>query len=279
MLNLSFLNPKLFIAALAKIDAEATQENDQRSIDYRKPAIVMVTVALSLLLIHYVKFNSSFLSTANWLQMIFNGEDSFYSGLQSNAFGSLYSEVWWAFWHLVGYVLIPLIVIKYIFAERLRDYGLGLARTPVYAKYYLLLASVIIFFAFLVSFRDDFANHYPFYKLASRSIFDLLAWECLYILQFIALEFFFRGFILHALKPQFGASAIFIMCVPYLMIHFSKPWLEAFGAIPFGIILGLLALRSRSIWGGAAVHITVALSMDLLALTQGDKLPKNWWIP
>ena len=40
------------------------------------------------------------------------------------------------------------------------------------------------------------------------------------------------------------------MIVPYLMIHFAKPWLEASGAILFGLLLGVLALRSRSIWGG-----------------------------
>ncbi|MBN1379720.1 MAG: CPBP family intramembrane metalloprotease [Gammaproteobacteria bacterium] len=246
--------------------------------DYRKPAIVLITVALCLYLIHYAKFASSFYTTVNWLQSIFGNKYQIYFDLQHDVFGNLYTEVWWTFWHLIGYVVVPFIIIKFFLKEPLRDYGLGLGKTATYTKYYFLLASPIVFFAFLVSFREDFANHYPFYKLASRSIFDLLAWECLYILQFVFLEFFFRGFILHALKPRFGASAIFIMSVPYLMIHFPKPWLEAFGAIPFGILLGILALRSRSIWGGAVVHITVALSMDLLALFQGNKLPTDWWI-
>ena len=91
------------------------------------------------------------------------------------------------------------------------------------------------------------------------------------------LEFFFRGFLLHACRPAFGANAVFVMCVPYLMIHFAKPWPEATGAILFGLFLGILALRSRSIWGGAAVHMTVALSMDMLALMQRGQLPAHWW--
>jgi membrane protease YdiL (CAAX protease family) len=67
------------------------------------------------------------------------------------------------------------------------------------------------------------------------------------------------------------------MCVPYLMIHFPKPWPEAAGAILFGLFLGILALRSRTIWGGVAVHMTVAASMDFAALLQGGNLPSQWW--
>lgn len=67
------------------------------------------------------------------------------------------------------------------------------------------------------------------------------------------------------------------MCVPYLMIHFPKLWLEATGAILFGLFLGLLAMRSRSIWGGVAVHITIALAMDFAALARKSGLPQVWW--
>jgi hypothetical protein len=39
----------------------------------------------------------------------------------------------------------------------------------------------------------------------------------------------------------------------------------------------VLALRSRSIWGGVMVHASVALSMDLLAIAQTQQLPQRWW--
>jgi hypothetical protein len=38
-----------------------------------------------------------------------------------------------------------------------------------------------------------------------------------------------------------------------------------------------LALRTRSIWGGVLVHVSIALSMDLLALLQTRGLPVRWW--
>jgi membrane protease YdiL (CAAX protease family) len=56
------------------------------------------------------------------------------------------------------------------------------------------------------------------------------------------------------------------MIVPYCMIHYGKPLPETLGAIVAGLVLGTLALRTRSIWGGVLIHIGVALTMDMLAL-------------
>jgi membrane protease YdiL (CAAX protease family) len=56
------------------------------------------------------------------------------------------------------------------------------------------------------------------------------------------------------------------MVVPYNMIHYGKTLSESLGAIFAGIILGTIALRTRSIWGGVFVHVAVALTMDFLTI-------------
>jgi membrane protease YdiL (CAAX protease family) len=56
--------------------------------------------------------------------------------------------------------------------------------------------------------------------------------------------------------------------VPYCMIHYGKPMTETIGAIFAGVILGTLAMRTRSIWGGVLIHVGVAWTMDLLAIAQ-----------
>lgn len=267
-------HPALLFSALSEIDREAEQERS--ALDYRKAATALLVMALCLFLIHYLKYEYVFIGALRTLDSWNSGQSGLYQAMLQSDWFRLSTQVWWTGWHLIGYVIIPICIIRFVWGEKVILYGTGFGETNRYIPYYVALAAPIVFFAFLVSFRDDFSSHYPFYQLASRSIVDLLLWEFLYVIQFIALEFFFRGFVLHACKPSFGASAIFVMCVPYLMIHFPKPWLEAFGAIPFGILLGILALRSRSIWGGAAVHATIAISMDLLALMQGGKLPGNW---
>ena len=64
-----------------------------------------------------------------------------------------------------------------------------------------------------------------------------------------------------------NVAAVAVMLVAYTMLHFTKPYLEASGAVIAGLVLGYLALRTRSIWGGITVHGMVAVTMDLAALT------------
>jgi len=272
----SHLHPRVFAAALAAIDAEAQAERARHPASARRAAVALLSVAVCLLIIHYLKFETSFEAVLAWFGRQ-TGDAGFLRAARYGRYYALYTELWWGAVHLLGYVVLPALVIRFILRERVRDFGLHWGETARYARWYVLLAAPIIGFAFLVSYRQDFLDHYPFYRLAFRSGFDLLAWEVIYLLQFACLEFFFRGFFLHACKPAFGANAVFVMVVPYLMIHFAKPWLEASGAILFGLFLGVLALRSRSIWGGVMVHMSVALSMDLLALMQTGHLPERWW--
>src|SRR6201999_3157992 len=133
---------------------------------------------------------------------------------------------------------------------------------PIYVVLFLLVLPAVVLASRTAAFRET----YPFYRLANRSVADLVLWELLYAAQFLSLEFFFRGFILHGLRRALGANAIFVMLVPYCMIHYGKPFSETLGAIGAGLILGTLAMRTRSIWGGVLIHIGVATTMDLLAL-------------
>ncbi len=129
---------------------------------------------------------------------------------------------------------------------------------------------------YIVSLSPDFGNYYPFYKQSSRSWTDFLIWEAMYFAQFFGLEIFFRGFWMTGLRKTLGSAAIFTMIVPYCMIHYGKPYLETCGAVVAGIALGSVAMRTRSIYSGFLVHVTVALSMDLLALSHRNALPKLW---
>lgn len=278
MINLGFLSPSRIFTVLDQIDSAAPSYSLPREQGVRRVTIVMATVGICLLLIHYMKYSSTLLATlqmaSSWL-----GEKPDYirAKLQATGFINLISYSWWTFWHIVGYLIIPAIIIRYALKEKLVDFGWRWNETHHHWRGYALLITPILFFIFLVSFRDDFLNHYPFYKLAGRSWFDFLAWEALYLIQFITLEFFFRGFFVQALRPTMGANAIWVMCIPYLMIHFPKLWPEAFGALLFGLFLGILALRSRSIWGGFLVHAGIAISMDVASLIRQNALPSVWW--
>lgn len=180
----------------------------------------------------------------------------------------LFRHADWAVGLMVAYVLLPAFLVRFAFRERLADYGTKLRGLTSGWWAYLLMYLFMLPFLLAVSQTDSFQHTYPFYRLRGGEPLwpRFLAWELLYAMQFVTLEFFFRGFLVHGLRKRFGAYAIFAMMVPYCMIHFGKPVLETCGAIAAGIILGFMSLKTRSIWLGAALHIAVAWTMDAAAI-------------
>lgn len=195
-------------------------------------------------------------------------------------FDEYYAHLYWALARVAGYVFIPFALWKLIFPrDSLLDMGLRTRGFFRHAWIYVAATAVVVPAVLLVAQQPDFANYYPFYRNSSRSWFDFGIWELAYFAQFLALEMFFRGFMLGALRRTMGSAAIFVMAVPYCMIHYGKPYLEAQGAIIAGVVLGSLAMRTRSIYAGFMVHVTIAGLMDWVALFMRDALPDVFWPP
>lgn len=213
--------------------------------------MVLLTAAVSLALQEY-------LGGHNTYERLFPRDRSHY--------WELWGYAWWSGWRVLGYVILPMLVIACLPGERIRDYHVSLRGFGKHLWVYAVLFAAVLPFVLVASTTTTFRHTYPFYRIANRSLIDLAIWEVLYAVQFLSLEFFFRGFLLHGLRRALGSNAIFVMLVPYCMIHFGKPLPETLGAIGAGLILGTLAMRTRSIWGGVLIHVGVATTMDVLAL-------------
>jgi membrane protease YdiL (CAAX protease family) len=192
------------------------------------------------------------------------------------AFVSTYNELfgrgWWGLTRVAGY-LLPLAVWPLFFRkDSLLDMGLRTRGFLEHAWLYALFVTVMIPVMMIVARQPDFGSYYPIYDDAGRSWVDFIAWETIYMSQFLGLEIFFRGWWIRATRV-FGMGAIFSMVVPYCMIHYGKPFLEADAAIIAGTVLGSLSMKTRSIWAGFLVHGTVGLLMDVLALDRKHRLP------
>lgn len=253
-------------------------------LDWR-PLVILVFAAVVLTLLEY--WGSRKIYNENLPVYFPHVEGRGFKELGVSVVGAEYQRlgeyVYWVGFRVLFFFVLPALLILGLPGERLREYGLSFKgffkHLPVYGILFLIVLPAVI----AVSFTDSFANHYPFYKpwqnaLHPRGLFwhDFLIWEVLYMLQFFSLEFFFRGFLLHALKRSLGAYAVFVMAVPYCMIHFGKPMPETLGAVAAGVVLGTLALRTGSIWAGVMIHVSVAWSMDWLALIQTGRFPKVW---
>jgi len=182
---------------------------------------------------------------------------------------NLYSLIWWVFVSLLFYFVIPAVFVKFVQKRSMREIGLALSVEKGFLKLLVACIGVMLPLVFAMSLTSSFAAKYPFLKVYNGAPFwssSLLVWELVYFLQFFGLEFFFRGFLLHSLKPSLGLYSILAMTVPYTMIHFQKPMAETFAAVLAGIFLGWISYKNGTIWLGLALHCTVAFSMDILAL-------------
>lgn len=185
--------------------------------------------------------------------------------LDSFPHSSLLGFLYWGIASVSIRIGIPSLIILFFFRDPLRDYGYRLPEKGhwiIYAILYLFMVPII----FIASNSASFHLKYPFYGGAGDSWTQFLLYESAYVLQFFAVEAFFRGFVLFGLFKKLGYNAIFIMTIPYCMIHFGKPPAEVFGSIIAGIALGYLALESKSWLPGAWLHAAVGLTMDSLAL-------------
>ena len=233
------------------IDAETPRNPGDAGSTSLQVLMVLVTVAASLTLQQYLGDQDTY-------AQLFPPDGSTYWELRRLA--------WWSGWRVFGYVVIPMIVLACLPGQRIRDYHLSPRGFFKHLWIYVLLFGLVLPPVLYASTTRAFRDTYPFYRIANRSYADLAMWEALYGAQFLSLAFFFRGFILHGLRRALGANAIFVMIVPYCMIHYGKPLPETLGAIGAGLILGTLAMRTRSIWGGVLIHVGVAITMDILAL-------------
>jgi uncharacterized protein len=265
----------LFTYHWKKIHAEAfgREEGGKGPAFSLNPLVVMVGAAVLLALMEYYGSSSYLNGTLKSLAKGGGGWAEWARSILSGQYLELYGFIYWSLCRFLGYLVLPAVLVLFLRGERLSDYGLSLKSASAHLWLYLLLFLAVFPAVVIASYGPGFLKTYPFYKQAGRSFYDFAVFELFYALQFFSLEFFFRGFLLQSMRRHVGAHAITFMIVPYCMIHFGKPFAETIGAIGAGLILGTLAMRTRSIWGGVAIHIAVAWSMDLLALWHKNALP------
>ena len=120
--------------------------------------------------------------------------------------------------------------------------------------------------------QTDFLLQYPkafqgtgMYALNLDNILPWTVFELCYGLDFISIEFFFRGFLILTFTRSMGRSAILPMASWYMMIHLGKPMAETLSSFLGGALLGLLSFETKNIYGGIMVHLGIAWLMEILA--------------
>jgi membrane protease YdiL (CAAX protease family) len=168
-----------------------------------------------------------------------------------------------AFFLLMG--IIPLLIILFVFKEPLKDYGFTLGDWRKGLPLALFLTIIIAILLLLPSSQTpDFRITYPFDKSAGDSIFSFIRFELLRgLIFYTAWEFFFRGFMLFGLRKHVGDwLAICIQTIPSCLWHVGLPIGEILSSILAGILFGMIAIRTKSIFWVFLLHYFIGLFLD-----------------
>jgi hypothetical protein len=168
-------------------------------------------------------------------------------------------------------VFIPILIFYYIY-DRDKKHRYGLNTYTFDASPYFTMLLIMLPLVIIASFNDSFMRQYPMYKITSAHLHlvvpewvTVAIYEVAYGLDFVTVEYLFRGFMVIGMMSLLGRGAVLTMVVIYCFLHFGKPAGEALSSIVGGYILGVIAYETKSVWGGIIVHMGIAWMMEAVA--------------
>ena len=160
--------------------------------------------------------------------------------------------------------IIPFVLVKFIFRDRLSSYGVQLGDLR-WAMFALIILLPIIALLLIPSARmESFRSVYPFYQKAGQSVSGFIFYELLRgVFFYTAWEFFFRGFMFQGLRESLGDwNALIVQIIPSCLWHIGLPDGEIFGSIAGGFLFGLLVLRTNSLLSAILLHWGIGIVLD-----------------
>jgi uncharacterized protein len=152
--------------------------------------------------------------------------------------------------HLIYYLILPVLVVLFIFRENPLDYGFRLGNYHIWLFYVLLTVllsiPILLIGSHFASVQQYYEKQFNYYEFLSSSVVILFAWE--YLL---------RGFLLFGLKKRFGEFSIIIQMVPFVLLHLGKPEAETLSCIVTGLWFGWVAYRGNSFWPAFLIHVFI----------------------
>lgn len=149
----------------------------------------------------------------------------------------------------------------------------GLTRSTKYLKVYGLVYVALVPLFVAVSFTPQFLSFYPKMNITfCQGAFDCADWQLISIFElcyandFLGVESMFRGALVIGLARWLGPRAVIPMALTYMSIHLGKPDLEMCSSVIGGYLLGILAYRTRHLWGGITIHLGIAMIFEFLGL-------------
>lgn len=149
--------------------------------------------------------------------------------------------------------VIPTFIIKKIFNEKIKDYGLKFGNQ----KYFLLSVFVGVLCSIIVTYL---ATRYFIDVKSYYSVTFGLAFVISTIIYMIAWEFIFRGYLFFGLIKKFGFwGANIIQTILFFLVHIGKPGIELYSTLLTGLIFGYITYKSKSVIPMIVIHSAIMI--------------------
>lgn len=171
------------------------------------------------------------------------------------------------------FIVLMLCVFRKLTEGRFGLYGLR--RSSKYLRVYALIFVLLMPVFLYVSFTPQFLSYYP--KMDIAYLDGAMGWErwqlislfeLFYANDYLGVESMFRGALIIGLSRWLGCRAVLPMALTYMCIHLGKPDLELCSSVIGGYILGILAWRTRHLWGGIIIHLGIAMFFEVVGITR-----------
>ena len=170
--------------------------------------------------------------------------------------------------------VIPMVIVKLLFRERLADYGLRIGHSRRLLVNILIFVPCVFVIGMITGRDTAFWNVYPYNPVVTDVPVVFFCHAMTYLAYYFGWEFFFRGFMQHGLRDSFGIyNAILVQTMASAMLHFGHPMTETLGAIVGGLLWGFFVLRCRSLWAGLIQHSVLGITLDWFILKNREIVP------
>ena len=181
-----------------------------------------------------------------------------------------------------------------LMGETIKNLGLARPRPFLSKKIFLFIILFAVPFGFIGAYLPGLYSYYPYSRtllsiIAGRSFGLFFLHVFLYLaLYYLPWELFFRGFLIFPLISLFDSGQvdrdgrqvanlsiiISFQAVLSTLLHFGHPLSETLSALPFGLFLGYLALKTGSILPGLLIHSVFGIALDFfIVIRQIGVLP------
>jgi hypothetical protein len=166
--------------------------------------------------------------------------------------------------------IVPMIVVKVAFKEKLSEYGLSV-RSPIVALLISLLGILVVSPLTFFGSRDPrLAAIYPQAQNAVESPFHFWQSSFFSLLYYVGYEFCFRGFLNMGIREDVGDwQALGVSLLASVLLHVTQPQIETLMSIIAGVVFPLLARRFRSVWPCVLIHAYTGISLDYWIIVSG----------